>query len=134
MFDDIAELGETATLHQILGYVSTGGHHMPVFDDGFEIACIIRPWQSDIMHQGDSGMTGHTPGVKIYTDASTDIVRDDRLLYGSNEYRIQNPQYDQMFGMVRWDGRTDDRNFRLEGDLAEGHEITPVDREARGEP
>lgn len=136
LFDSINELsgGDTVTRYPYRGYISTGGHHMHVFDAAEEITAVVRPWQSDMGQQANEGMTGQTPGVKIYVPEGHGLTREDRIEYNGGAFRMQNPQFDQMAGLERWDGQTDERTRRLYDDLdpALQDEIQPPDTDGYG--
>lgn len=117
MWSSIKDLGAPGTLHRFKGYISTGGHHMHVFEPAESVDIVVRPWQSDMSSQANEGMTGQTPGIKVYPDPAADLDRDDRIVFRDEHFRIQNPQYDQTFGIERWDGQEDEREFRLYGNL-----------------
>lgn len=125
MYDEIAELGGPVDLHRLAGHVATGGHHMAVFEPAEEIHCIIRPYEEDVGEQLEGGYSGQTPGYKIYVSDGTDLDRDDRLAYRGDGLRLSNPQYDQLFDLQRWDGREDERQFRLTTEVAAGVDIIP---------
>lgn len=125
MFDSLSTMGEDVTLHRLQGYVSSGGHHSPVFAGASTQRVVVRPWESDVMQQGSEGATGQTTGHKVYAPASLNLKRGDRIHYRDGEFKLMNPQYDQLNDLERWDMKEDDRQFRLASNVADGVEIEP---------
>ena len=121
-FAELTDLGgEEVELYRLAGYLDQSGHHSAVFEPAETVTFVIRPWQSDFGQVIPEGMTGQTPGVKVYADESHTLRRGDRFHYRDGAFRLMNPQYDQLNGLERWDGQTDEREFRLLDELRPEH-------------
>lgn len=124
-FDSLKTMGEDVTLHRYQGFTSAGGHERHIFAAAETISVLVRPWESDMRQQVDEGDAGQTVGMKLYAEQSLNLKRGDRIEYRNGEFRIMNPQYDQLNDLERWDIKEDDRTLVLESSLATGTEVQP---------
>lgn len=130
MFGELKDLGGTdpVDLYRLEGYADVAGHTHSVFSGPENVEVVIRPWQADMAQVVPQGQLGQTPGFKLYVDESTMLSRDDRIHWRGGPFRLMNPQYDELWGVERWDIQTDERRFRHVDDTPPEY-LTEVDRD-----
>lgn len=125
MFESLATMGGDVDLHRLMGHISAGGHHSPVFSGAEAVKTVIRPWESDMSQQANEGATGQTVGKKVYVPEGLNLKRGDVIMYRDGRFKLMNPQYCQFNGIERWDAKEDDRDFRLASNVPDHIEIEP---------
>jgi hypothetical protein len=123
LWASLKPLAEDVEIYHLAKVIETGGYRRDIFEtESHTQPMVIRPWQQDQFSVQDEGAMGETPGLKGYagleedrTNRYRDCVRPprrgDRVHYEGSAWRITNPQVSTKEGIVRFDLRTDEREF-----------------------
>lgn len=134
LFDALLDLrgADSATVNRLVGYADVSGHRYAVFGEAEPVTVVIRPWQTPGQRVAEGGQTGRSEHYRVYATDAHGFTRDDRLNWRGDHLRLTNPEYSEHESMVRWTAQTDERELRLESDVADEHEITPPEEGAGG--